>query len=65
MKSYHNAISAAINSTVNMPNAEAYPAKFIVWAEDICILISEIYEKDYEQVCEDLQDALGLLDDNE
>ena len=62
MKSYRSAIAAVLNETVNRPNHEVYPTKFIEWAEDICILISEIYECDYEQVSEDLQEALGILD---
>jgi hypothetical protein len=59
MKSYRQAISAA-TELVNMPNPEFAPGLFIKWAEDICDLIATIYERDYEQVCEDLKDYLDL-----
>lgn len=64
MKSYYKALDAA-TLLVNMPNPQAYPSKFIEWSEDICELIAEIYNKDYGDVVEDLQERLGLLEDNE
>jgi len=62
MKSYYQALDAAIIS-INMPNPEVYPGKFIEWSEDICALIAEIYNKDYDNVVIDLQERLGLLED--
>lgn len=62
MKSYYNALNAA-TELCNMPDPETAPGKFITWAEDICELIASIYERDYEQVCEDFQEALGLVED--
>ena len=63
MKTYNEALQTAVDATVNMPNPETHPAKFIEWAEDICILISEIYAVDYEQVTEDLKEYIGLYED--
>lgn len=65
MISYTSAIRVAANDTISMPDPLREPGKFIVWAEDICILLSNIYGIAYDQVCEDLQEALGLLEDNE
>jgi hypothetical protein len=62
--SYYKALESAIG-LVNMPNPEASPSKFIEWSEDICQLLSEIYELDYDAVVLDLQDKLGLLDEEE
>ena len=61
MKSYQSAIQTA-TELCNMPNPEKYPGDFIEWSEDICELIADIYDKDFETVVEDLQDKLGLLD---
>jgi hypothetical protein len=65
MKSYYQTINTIVQNTVNMPNPKVHPAKFIEWAEDICIVVSEIYDKDYDTVTDDLKEALGLLEDNE
>lgn len=65
MISYNNAVQAAAHETLNMPDYEVNPTKFIEWAEDICILLSKIYHVEYDQVCQDLQEALGFPDDDE
>lgn len=65
MLTYNAAIKTVVEATVNMPEPTRNPTKFIEWAEDICIVIAEIYEVEYEQVCEDLQELLGLVEDNE
>lgn len=57
MKSYWQALQAA-TELCNMPEPNSKPAKFIEWAEDICELISSIYEHDYDQVSEDLREKL-------
>jgi hypothetical protein len=57
MKSYYQALTAA-SELCNMPEPMANPAKFIVWAEDICELISSIYERDYDQVSDDFREKL-------
>lgn len=62
--SYNGALKAA-TELIGMPNHEAYPSKFIQWAEDICQLLSEIYFIDFDQVTLDLQEKLGLLDDED
>ena len=64
MRTYKNAISWAVHDSMNMPDPKKYPTKFIEWAEDICGVIAEIYEKDFETVVEDLQEELGLLDED-
>lgn len=61
MKNYTQALDAALIS-VNMPNPNTYPSKFIEWSEDNCGLLAEIYNKDYNDVVVDLQERLGLLD---
>ena len=62
MKSYQGAIRTA-SELCNMPSPRTYPTKFIEWSEDICELISHIYDVDFDTVAEDLQDKLGLLND--
>ena len=62
MKTYNEALQTAVDATVNMPNPQVYPAKFIEWAEDLCILISEIYGVEYDQVTEDLKEYIGLYE---
>lgn len=62
MKSYYQALDA-VTVLVNMPNPEIYPGKFIEWSEDICELLADIYNKDYDDVVVDLQERLGLLGD--
>jgi len=64
MKSYYSALTAA-TELVNMPDPESAPAKFIPWVEDICQLLSDIYGKRYEDVCEDLSERLGLNESDE
>lgn len=64
IKSYYSALQAA-TELVNMPDPESSPAKFIKWSEDICQLISYIYEVDYDQVTIDLQEKLNLLDEED
>ena len=64
MKSYYSAISAA-TELCNMPHPETDPSKFIFWSEDICELLGSIYNVDYDQVVEDLQEKLGLLEEDE
>lgn len=60
MISYSDAIIIAASYTINMPEPSTEPTKFIVWAEDICILLSKIYDKGYDQVSADLVEYLGL-----
>lgn len=62
MKSYYQALDTA-TVLVNMPNPETYPSKFIEWSEDICELLAEIYERDYDDVTVDLQERLGPLEE--
>ena len=62
MKSYYQAISQACQSG-NMPFPDQYPGKFITWCEDICELISYIYDRDYDQVIKDIQEKLDILED--
>ena len=62
MKSYYQALDAA-TVLVNMPNPQTYPGKYIQWAEDICELIGSIYDRSFDQVSEDLSEALGLLEE--
>lgn len=50
---------------VNMPDPQSKPAKFIEWSEDICGLLAYIYEKDFDTVTTDLQERMGLTDDDE
>ena len=64
MKSYHSALRAA-SELCNMPDPESSPSKFIAWAEDICELIGNIYDVDYERVCEDFQEKIGFLIEDE
>jgi len=67
MKSYYSALTAA-TELVNMPDPESAPAKFIPWVEDICELLSGIYERDYDQVCDDLRDKLvdvGIIEQDD
>lgn len=64
MKSYRKALNAAV-SLCNMPDPNLYPAKFMRWAEDICELLAEIYDRDYDQVTEDMQERLDLLDEDD
>lgn len=61
MISYYQALATA-TALINMPNPEAHPGKFIEWSEDICELIADIYNKDYDDVVVDLQEHLGILD---
>lgn len=60
MKTYHQALNASV-SLCNMPDPNTHPGKFLLWAEYICELLAEIYDRSYEQVTEDMQDRLGLL----
>lgn len=62
MRSYREAINWAANNSLNMPNPDKFPGKFIEWSEDICGIIAEIYGKDFNNVVEDLQEVLGLLE---
>ena len=64
MKSYYQAINAA-TELGNMPDPSTNPGKFIYWGEDICALLADIYGRSYDEVTEDLSEALGLLEDNE
>lgn len=64
MKNYYSAITAASQLT-NMPNPESNPTKFIQWSEDICELLASIYSEDYDTVVFDLQEKLGLIEDEE
>lgn len=63
MITYRSAISWAVHESLNMPNPELEPGKFILWSEDICGLIAAIYEKDFEDVVVDLQEELGITED--
>ena len=63
MLSYYQAITTA-TELGNMPDPVAYPGKYIQWAEDICQLLSDIYAVRYEQVTQDMSEALGLLEEN-
>jgi hypothetical protein len=63
MKSYRSAISWAVHDSMNMPDPERYPTKFIEWGEDICGLIAEIYECAFEDVVEDLHKALEITEE--
>ncbi len=60
MKSYWQAIESATESG-NMPDPMTRPGLFIPWAEYICQLIADIYDRDYDQVTEDLQEKLVNL----
>jgi hypothetical protein len=64
MKSYREALNISVN-LCNMPSPNTHPAKFLLWAEDICELLAEIYNRSYEQVTEDMQERLNLLDEDE
>lgn len=63
MKSYREALSWAVNESMNMPNPDAHPGKFIEWAEDICGIIGAIYDRDFDDVADDLREQLDLIDD--
>lgn len=65
MKSYRSALSWAVHNSLNMPDPERNPTKFIEWSEDICGVIAEIYDKDFDTVVEDLQEQLGIAEDEE
>lgn len=54
MKSY----TSTIHYIAELAPSLDYPGKFIAWAEDICALISHIYELDYEEVTEHIYDAV-------
>lgn len=64
MKSYYQAIQTA-SELGNMPDALSSPAKFIIWAEDICELIADIYSRSYDEVTQDLSERLGLLNEDD
>lgn len=57
MKPYWQAITSA-SELGNMPDPHSKPGAYIIWAEDICQLISDIYQRDYDEVCNDLRDEL-------
>lgn len=53
-KSYYSAIefAAALAPTLDKPGA------FIAWAEDICEILKFVYQKDYDEVTDDLTEAV-------
>lgn len=59
MKSYYSAIDCAVEDSLNMPDFEVNPAEFIKWAEDICQLLASIYERDYDEVTNDLMEQVN------
>lgn len=59
MKSYNQALRASLD-LANMPDATSKTGLFIIWAEDICELLARIYDRDYESVCEDMQELMGF-----
>lgn len=58
MKSYHSVIDYLAELA---PDIELNPRKFISWAEDICDLLSNIYNKEYDDVTFDLYTAAKEL----
>lgn len=65
MRSYRNALNCVVEDSLNMPDHEVNPASFIKWAEDICQLLANIYERSFEQVTEDLMDIVCPEDDED
>lgn len=65
MKSYYSALKSA-TELCNMPDPESSAkaaTEFIKWSEDICELLANIYERDYDSVVLDLQERLSLIED--
>lgn len=54
-KSYDNTV---LHVAGVAPSIEASASEFILWAEPICDLISFIYNKDYDEVTQDLFEAV-------
>lgn len=63
MNLYRDALSFVANNSLNMPDPETSPGKFIAWAEDICQLLAYIYERNYDDVTKNLKEL--VIDDYE
>jgi hypothetical protein len=63
MKSYSEALSIT-RYLQNTPNPDTYPGQFIIWAEDICELLSHIYGVEYDTVVENLQEVFEIDTDD-
>jgi hypothetical protein len=64
MKSYYSALTSAAQLT-NMPDPNTKPGLYITWAGVVCQLLSDIYARNYDEVCNDLRDKLvdeGIID---
>lgn len=65
-KSYQQVINFLAEQA---PDADLYPGKVIQWAEPFCELLFFMFDKDYDDVTEDLYEAIreaqGIEDEEE